>query len=46
LFWVLPLAAGVWALMTLARLRRGQDELLARVASLEALLRDSRAGVR
>jgi hypothetical protein len=36
--WALPLAAGVWALVTLARLRAGQRELLARLTSLERRL--------
>lgn len=38
LLWFLPLAACVWVLVTLARLRRGQDAILARLASLEVAL--------
>ena len=39
--WFLPLSATVWALVTLARIRRGQVEILARLASLEAAIRVS-----
>lgn len=38
LFRVLPLVALVWALVTLAQLRRTQRELVQRVAVLEDLL--------
>jgi hypothetical protein len=38
--WLLPVGAAVWALATLARLRTGQQELLARLASLERRLGD------
>lgn len=34
----LPLAAAVWAMFTLARLQRGQTELLARLAAIERRL--------
>ena len=36
--WLLPLAAAVWALVTLSRLRTSQHELLAKMASLERRL--------
>lgn len=36
--WVLPLGAAVWALVTLSRLRTGQQELLAKLARLERRL--------
>ena len=36
--WLLPVAAMIWALVTLARLRRGQDAILARLAAIEAAL--------
>lgn len=36
--WLLPLGAAVWALVTLSRLRNGQQELLAKMASLERRL--------
>ena len=39
--WLLPLIAFVWALATLARLRRGQEEILTRLGALEAALRDA-----
>ena len=38
LAWLLPVAAMVWALVTLARLRRGQNAILARLAAIEAAL--------
>ena len=37
-FSALPLAAAVWALVALARLQRGQTELLARLAAIERRL--------
>ncbi len=42
--WLLPLAAFTWALATLARLRRGQDEILTRLAELEDTVRDATRG--
>jgi hypothetical protein len=36
--WLLPVAAVLWALVTLARRRRGQDAILARLAAIEAAL--------
>jgi hypothetical protein len=39
LLWLLPIAAGVWALITLHRLRLGQDELRMRLANIERGLR-------
>lgn len=36
--WVLPLGAAVWALVTLSRLRTGQQELLTKMAWLERRL--------
>lgn len=36
--WLVPIAAAVWAIVTLARLRRGQDELRARLVAIERRL--------
>lgn len=36
--WMLPIGAAVWALITLSRLRSGQQELLAKMAWLERRL--------
>lgn len=36
--WMLPIGAAVWALITLSRLRTGQQELLAKMAWLERRL--------
>ena len=45
LVWLAPLAAFLWALVTLARLRRGQEAILARLGTLEAsLARTGRSG--
>jgi hypothetical protein len=38
-FWLLPLAAGVWALVTLHRIRGSQEEMRARLAGLERLMK-------
>ena len=37
-FWLVPLAAGVWALVTLHRLRAGQDALRSKLDAIERLL--------
>ncbi len=34
-FWAIPIAAGIWALITLHRLRVGQDELRHRLSMIE-----------
>ena len=36
--WLVPLAAGVWALLTLRRIRIGQDAVRATLESIERLL--------
>ena len=36
--WGLPVATLIWALVTLARLRRGQDQILGHLAALRAAL--------
>ena len=36
--WLLPLGAAIWALLTLSRLRTSQQELLAKMTSLERRL--------
>lgn len=33
-FWLIPVAAGVWALVTLRRLRSGQEEVLRRLDTI------------
>lgn len=38
LFWLIPAAAGVWALVTLHRIRLGQDELRGRLSAIERSL--------
>ena len=38
LFYVVPIGAAIWGLITLARLHTGQQELIARVAALERAL--------
>jgi hypothetical protein len=40
-FWVIPLAAGVWALFTLHRIHMGQQALHAKVDTIERLLQRS-----
>lgn len=35
IFWLVPVVAGVWALVTLSRIRAGQDEVLRRLAAIE-----------
>jgi hypothetical protein len=40
-FWLIPLAAGVWALITLHRIRTGQQALQAKVDTIERLLQRS-----
>jgi hypothetical protein len=39
--WLIPIAAGVWALVTLQRLRTGQDELRTRLVAIERLLQQA-----
>ena len=36
--WVLPAAAAIWALVTLSRLRHGQEEARRRLEAIERLL--------
>lgn len=33
--WIVPLAAIIWSLITLARLRTGQQDILTRLAAIE-----------
>ena len=35
LFWVAPVAAGIWALVTLARIRRTLEQMDGRLARIE-----------
>lgn len=37
-FWLIPVAAGIWALVTLHRVRVGQDSVRAKLESIERLL--------
>lgn len=37
--WGIPLAAGVWALLTLQRIRKGQEAADAKLEAIERLLR-------
>jgi hypothetical protein len=37
-FWIIPLAAGIWALVTLQRLRVGQEALQVKLESIERLI--------
>jgi hypothetical protein len=39
IFWLIPLAAAVWALITLHRIRGGIDTMVARLESIERALR-------
>ena len=39
LFWLLPIAAGIWALITLNRIASAQHALGARLETIEQLLR-------
>jgi hypothetical protein len=36
--WLVPIAAGIWALVTLHRVRVGQDEVRAKLELIERLL--------
>jgi hypothetical protein len=38
-FWLVPLAAVVWALLTLHRMRTGIDTMVARLESIDRALR-------
>jgi hypothetical protein len=37
-FWLVPLVAGIWALVTLHRVRVGQDVVRSKLESIERLL--------
>jgi len=37
-FWILPVVAGIWALITLYHVRVGQDALRAKLETIERLL--------
>ena len=36
--WLIPIAAGVWALITLQRLRTGQDALQRKLDAIQSML--------
>jgi hypothetical protein len=42
-FWLVPIAAGIWALVTLQRLRTGQDAIRRQLAEIEQQLQGRRA---
>ena len=37
-FWFVPLLAGIWALITLIQIRRGQESVLSKLDALERAL--------
>ena len=39
--WVVPVVAGIWALVTLHRIRNGQQALQAKIESIERMLQRS-----
>jgi hypothetical protein len=39
IFWLIPLVAAIWALITLHRMRTGIDTMVARLESIERALR-------
>jgi hypothetical protein len=41
-FYVIPVAAAVWAVMTLQRIRRGQESIVVRLETIERLLQGGR----
>jgi hypothetical protein len=42
LIWVVPLAAGIWALVTLHRIRATQEDMRNRLAAIERLIQTAR----
>ena len=40
-FWLIPLAAGIWAIFTLQRIRSGQETIRLRLELLERMLQRS-----
>ena len=40
-FWLIPLAAGIWAIITLQRIRSGQETIRLRLELLERTLQRS-----
>lgn len=43
-FWIVPLAAGIWALVTLQRIRAGQDAMQQQLANIEARMSGASRG--
>ena len=37
-FWIAPIVAAIWALLTLQKIRTGQDDVRVKLASIERLL--------
>ena len=42
LVWVIPVAAGIWALITLHRIRTTQEDMRGRLAAIERLIQTQR----
>ena len=42
LVWVVPIAAAIWALVTLHRIRTTQEEMRGRLATIERLIQTGR----
>jgi hypothetical protein len=42
LFWAVPVAAGVWALVTLHRIRTVQEEMRLKLEAVEGLIQGAR----
>jgi hypothetical protein len=40
-FWLIPLAAGIWAIVTLQRIRSGQETIRLRLELIERILQHS-----
>jgi hypothetical protein len=40
-FWIVPLVAAIWALITLAQIRRRQDDVLRKLDALERSIQGS-----
>jgi hypothetical protein len=44
LVWVIPVAAGIWALITLHRIRTTQEDMRSRLAAIERFIQTVRPG--
>jgi hypothetical protein len=43
-FWIVPVVAGIWALITLAQIRRRQDDVLRKLDALERTIQGAPRG--